>query len=132
MTENRKIALRIAMGEYFTEEIDVEIYSKMSVEEVGEKITFWEPFEGQKTEYVQKQINGLADVIEISLNIKDVYGINDTVITECLVNDLEGIYGYSKEEATDWVEERGEKVISEMWDGYTNYLEQYVEDKTDD
>jgi len=56
--------------------------------------------------------------------------INDKELAECITEDqLER--GYTKEEAKEYLEEYGEKIVSRMWDAYSEEIEnsQYLKEK---
>ena len=58
----------------------------------------------------------------------DIYAINDKVIYQTIVDDLLE-RGYLQIDAEIWVREHGSKIISNMWDEYTRYIEDYAEFK---
>ena len=49
--------------------------------------------------------------------------INDKAMLNCIVDDLVEQRGYSKEDALEWAKEHGEYIVSDMWEEYTNYIE---------
>ena len=56
--------------------------------------------------------------------------INDKELAVCITEDqLER--GYTKEEAKEYLEEYGEKIVSRMWDAYSEEIEnsQYLKEK---
>ena len=55
--------------------------------------------------------------------MSDIYAINDKVIKQEMVNDLMENYNYKLLDAEAWVRNEGECVISDMWDAYSNYIE---------
>lgn len=57
------------------------------------------------------------------------YPINDTAMKQEMITDLTENYNYSEVDAQTWVQEHGHRVVSEMWDAYTDYFERHAEYK---
>ena len=55
--------------------------------------------------------------------------INDALLKEEIIADLMEYRNYSQEEAEDWADEHGNKLVSDMWDAYSYYLESFAEYK---
>lgn len=124
MKANRKIALELAMNDYLSDTVTPEQYEEMSLEELKEAVSIWQPFEYWSMEDVCTQIESLAGAIESALIKKDVFAINDAVIKAEMVNDLEENYSYTMLDAEEWVRDNGECVISDMWDSYSEYMQE--------
>ena len=71
MTNNRKIAMRIALGNFLSEDLEPEIYDMMSIDDFAD-VLVWQPFEYMDKEDLCGYIEGLADAIERELNEKDM------------------------------------------------------------
>lgn len=71
MTENKKIALTIAMGVYFEEIVPAEDYEKMSFGQIMDNTKIFEPFKYWVIENICKEVDILAYNIEYFLNEKD-------------------------------------------------------------
>ena len=55
--------------------------------------------------------------------------INDALLKEEIIADLMQNYEYSQEEAEDFADAHGNKLVSDMWDVYSYYLESFAEYK---
>lgn len=71
MTQNRKIALDIAIRNYLSEPIDPEKYEEMEIEELEDVAVIWQPFEYMPIGDICSNIESLAYNIETELNKKD-------------------------------------------------------------
>ena len=76
MTNNRRIALGIAIDDYFSASPTAEVFENSTLEELEAMqeeghIAVWQPFEYYPMDDVCGYIACLADVIEMALNEKD-------------------------------------------------------------
>lgn len=53
--------------------------------------------------------------------------INDDEMFEEMVADLVNNYGWEKEDAIVWVNDKGHEVVSSMWDEYSHFLQESTE-----
>ncbi len=58
--------------------------------------------------------------------------INDGPMREQMINDLVDNYGHTNQQAVDWVTDNGHQVVSDMWDAYSKYFEDFAEDLSND
>ena len=57
------------------------------------------------------------------------YVINDELLRLTLVEDLmRSPFDYTEHQAVAWVHEHAEGVVSDMWDAYVHYLENFTEE----
>ena len=49
--------------------------------------------------------------------------IKEELLNECLLHDVIRHHLLTVEEAEDWVDDNGSKVVDDMWMAYTNYIE---------
>ena len=86
---------------------------------------------------IYRQVNptgslDVARVIDQTLKLAEeltVVVINDGAMAQCMEDDLQNNYNYTVDEATEWIEEYGEKVVDCMWDAYGQYFQDNVEYK---
>jgi len=58
--------------------------------------------------------------------------INDGPMAEQIIEDLMENYGYLQEQAKQFVENNGYQIVTDMWDAYSNYFDNFAKDLTDD
>jgi len=58
--------------------------------------------------------------------------INDGPMAEQMIEDLMESYGYSQEQAKQFVTNNRHAIIDDMWDAYSKYFDDFAEDLTDD
>ena len=94
MTENRRLALGVALNEYFSEPPTIEKYEGIDIDELmameddGDTCV-WQPFENWPLDDVCGEIESLADAVERALETKESY------IKEMLLNmDSDQVFDY--------------------------------------
>jgi hypothetical protein len=108
MKKNRRIALDIALGQYLSEVIPAEKYEGLSLEELTNSVTIWEPFENWDMVEITVMIDVLAMRIESALD--DVEKDRSVICDEANSEP----YEYDKYMAEVWID---------MWDEYSHRLD---------
>ena len=55
--------------------------------------------------------------------------INDEELEAEIIEDLINTYSYSKSEAAEFASDNGASIVSDMWDAYSNYIQDFCTDK---
>ncbi len=76
-------------------------------------------------------INKIFDYVETIKVIEPTSAMNDSVLYNLMMDSLQSDYGYEMLDAEAWVKNNGGCVVSDMWDAYSEYINDNAEYKNE-